>query len=314
MDKSRSVVRIVLPVLPALLLLLSGCAGSTKSFGSDAGASGGTSGTGGGNSTGGSGTGGSAPAGSGGAMAGTGGRAGGGNGGRGVGAGGTGGGCSDASCGTARLCCSDVCVNPANDPTNCGRCSMRCPSATPYCGGGTCQATPCQRDGGVCATGASCCGSTCCTGNQLCCDPQGPLSIQPACYSPTPDQPTCPLGCAPLCVSDRNLKRDIVPIEPAEILAKVRALPISTWGYIDQAPGVRHLGPMAQDFHAQFGLGDDDRTYNSVDAHGVALAAIQALDRMVKQQQDQIRVLERRNQSLSRRLRAIETGRAQADR
>ena len=38
---------------------------------------------------------------------------------------------------------------------------------------------------------------------------------------------------------------------------------------------------MAQDFHASFGLGNDDRTFHSVDAHGVALAAIQALEHVV---------------------------------
>lgn len=177
-----------------------GCGGQKdRAFGTpgDAGATGGTSGTGGGNSTGGNGPGGS---GSGGAVGGTGGRAGGGNGSGGAGIGGAGGGCTDTSCGPARLCCSGVCVNPANDPSNCGRCTMRCPAATPYCGGGNCQVAPCQRDGGVCATGTSCCGSSCCTAGQLCCDPQGPLSIQPVCYTPTPAQPTCPLGCAPLCV------------------------------------------------------------------------------------------------------------------
>ena len=61
---------------------------------------------------------------------------------------------------------------------------------------------------------------------------------------------------------------------------------------------------MAQDFHASFGLGNDDRTYNSVDAHGVALAAIQALERMVAAQEKRIDKLERENQRLEQRLRA----------
>jgi hypothetical protein len=63
---------------------------------------------------------------------------------------------------------------------------------------------------------------------------------------------------------------------------------------------------MAQDFHATFGLGDDDRSYSPVDGHGVALAAIQALDRLVRAQQTQIESLVRTNQELSRRLRALE--------
>jgi len=69
---------------------------------------------------------------------------------------------------------------------------------------------------------------------------------------------------------------------------------------------VRHLGPMAQDFHTTFGLGDDDRTYHSIDAHGVALAAIQALEHVVKQQEQRIEKLERENRALGQRLRALD--------
>ena len=63
---------------------------------------------------------------------------------------------------------------------------------------------------------------------------------------------------------------------------------------------------MAQDFHASFGLGNDDRTYHSIDAHGVALAAIQALERVVKQQEQRIERLERENRALGQRLRALD--------
>ncbi len=41
--------------------------------------------------------------------------------------------------------------------------------------------------------------------------------------------------------------------------------------------GVRHMGPMAQDFHRAFGLGESRRYIDSVDADGVALAAIKGL-------------------------------------
>ena len=39
------------------------------------------------------------------------------------------------------------------------------------------------------------------------------------------------------------------------------------------------MGPMAQDFHGAFGLGDSDKTITNIDADGVALAAIQGLKR-----------------------------------
>jgi len=68
-----------------------------------------------------------------------------------------------------------------------------------------------------------------------------------------------------------------------ELLEKLAALPISTWNYKADDPGVRHMGPMAQDFHAAFGLGDDDRTIHLLDANGVVMVAIQALYRRVQE-------------------------------
>jgi hypothetical protein len=113
-----------------------------------------------------------------------------------------------------------------------------------------------------------------------------------------------------LCISDRNLKKDLAMVDSADILAKVSRLPISTWTYLSEPSGLRHMGPMAQDFRASFGLGDrDDRHYNSIDAHGVALAAIQALDRLVETQQRKIQALERQNQTLARRIGTLEAAR-----
>jgi hypothetical protein len=53
-------------------------------------------------------------------------------------------------------------------------------------------------------------------------------------------------------------------------------LPTSSWQYKSER-GVRHIGPMAQDFYAAFGVGTDDRHITSIDEEGVALAAIKAL-------------------------------------
>ena len=71
------------------------------------------------------------------------------------------------------------------------------------------------------------------------------------------------------------------PVDGYEILEKLAALPISTWNYTSDPPSVRHLGPMAQDFMAAFGLGDDDKVIHHVDANGVMMVAIQALYRKV---------------------------------
>jgi hypothetical protein len=77
-----------------------------------------------------------------------------------------------------------------------------------------------------------------------------------------------------------------------EILEKLAALPISTWNYKWDPPTTRHLGPMAQDFKAMFGLGDDDRTINMVDANGVVMVAIQALYRRIVALEERLRALE----------------------
>jgi hypothetical protein len=79
--------------------------------------------------------------------------------------------------------------------------------------------------------------------------------------------------------SDRNLKEFITPLDAAAVLDKVTRLPISEWNY--QGYSQRHIGPMAQDFHALFPLNDSDTTLNSADLHGVALAAIQGLNEKV---------------------------------
>ncbi len=78
-------------------------------------------------------------------------------------------------------------------------------------------------------------------------------------------------------LSDRNAKTGIVAVSDDGILAKVAALPISEWSYSTER-GVRHVGPMAQDFYAAFNVGEDDRHITSIDEDGVALAAVKALD------------------------------------
>ena len=77
-------------------------------------------------------------------------------------------------------------------------------------------------------------------------------------------------------LSDRNAKTNIAPLDDATVLDKVASLPISRWSYKSEH-GVRHVGPMAQDFYAAFGVGEDDKHITSIDEDGVALAAIKAL-------------------------------------
>lgn len=91
--------------------------------------------------------------------------------------------------------------------------------------------------------------------------------------------------------SDRNQKEHFAPVDVQEVLGKVATLPITTWNYKDRKAGIRHIGPMAQDFAAAFGVGEDNRSINVVDANGVALAAIQALYQQLQEQTAEIRTM-----------------------
>jgi hypothetical protein len=82
--------------------------------------------------------------------------------------------------------------------------------------------------------------------------------------------------------SDRNQKTNMEPVNATEVLERVLSLPVSTWAFTNRL-AERHLGPMAQDFRAVFGLGDDDKTIGPRDANGVALAAIQGLNQKLEE-------------------------------
>jgi hypothetical protein len=98
--------------------------------------------------------------------------------------------------------------------------------------------------------------------------------------------------------SDRNLKENFDVVDNRSILERVKDLPLATWNYKDQDPAVRHIGPMAQDFAAAFGVGDDNRRINIVDANGVTLASIQALYQMAQQQATQLKTLQQQLEEL----------------
>jgi hypothetical protein len=95
-------------------------------------------------------------------------------------------------------------------------------------------------------------------------------------------------------LSDRNMKTNIEPVDPREILRSVVALPISTWNYKTQDASVKHIGAMAQDFYAAFSVGDDDKHISNVDPDGVALAAIQGLHEELKDRDEKIDQLRQR--------------------
>ena len=105
--------------------------------------------------------------------------------------------------------------------------------------------------------------------------------------------------------SDRNIKHGFASVEPEEVLARVASLPISTWSYDDE-PGVRHMGPMAQDFAAAFELGADDRHIHVIDMNGVSTAAIQALHTRTERLARENEELRQENQELRAAVARIE--------
>lgn len=99
--------------------------------------------------------------------------------------------------------------------------------------------------------------------------------------------------------SDEALKEHFAPVDTSDVLDRLARLRIRTWNYRDDADAVLHVGPTAQDFHRVFGLGADPRAIASVDAQGVALAAIQELHRRNE-------ALQKENEQLQKRLAVIE--------
>ena len=102
--------------------------------------------------------------------------------------------------------------------------------------------------------------------------------------------------------SDENLKEDFASVRTEEILQRLAGLPVYSWQYKADETDARHLGPTAQDFRAAFGLGGNDVSISTVDAQGVAFAAIQALARENAELKNSNAMLHRRLEAIERRL------------
>jgi hypothetical protein len=89
------------------------------------------------------------------------------------------------------------------------------------------------------------------------------------------------------------------PVNGFQILERVAGLPISTWRYHWEAPQVRHLGPMAQDWAATFGLGENNTTIAAVDANGVAMVSIQALYQLIGELRHELVTLQQQISALT---------------
>jgi hypothetical protein len=106
--------------------------------------------------------------------------------------------------------------------------------------------------------------------------------------------------------SDVNRKHLFENISGEDILLKVRNLPITKWSYRNENRNVKHIGPMAQDFYAAFGLGNDEKSIGTVDADGVALASIKALESRTSKILTELETLKAENEVLRKQLGAQE--------
>lgn len=102
--------------------------------------------------------------------------------------------------------------------------------------------------------------------------------------------------------SDVNRKHLFEQISNEQILEKLRKLPVTRWSYKTEAENVKHIGPMAQDFYAAFGLGSDNRGIGTVDADGVALAGIKALEERTRNLAAELESLKADNAALRQQM------------
>jgi hypothetical protein len=98
--------------------------------------------------------------------------------------------------------------------------------------------------------------------------------------------------------SSRDQKENFTPVDGQEVLATLAEMPITTWNSKAEDPSIRHMGPVAQDFYAAFGLGASDTSIGTLDADGVALAAIQGLYALSQEQATQIAAQQERIEAL----------------
>lgn len=84
-------------------------------------------------------------------------------------------------------------------------------------------------------------------------------------------------------VSARDTKENFTAIDRQQLLDTIDQLEITRWNYKIDGTAIQHIGPVAEDFHAAFGVGGGNKTISSLDPAGIALAAVQELNRRVEE-------------------------------
>jgi hypothetical protein len=108
------------------------------------------------------------------------------------------------------------------------------------------------------------------------------------------------------CASSRTLKERFAAVSGEDVLGRIRATPVTTWSYIGEEGGVKHMGPVAEDFHAAFGLGSNNTTIGHLDIDGVNFAGVKALETRTTELQRQVAERDRRITDLEARIARLE--------
>lgn len=107
--------------------------------------------------------------------------------------------------------------------------------------------------------------------------------------------------------SARDLKEDFAPVDGRDVLARLAAMPVTEWSFRSDPTRQRHIGPVAEDFQAAFGLGQEGKGLNLTDVNGVTIAALQGLHATVEEQRQVIDMQQQLIEKLEERLKRLET-------
>ena len=109
------------------------------------------------------------------------------------------------------------------------------------------------------------------------------------------------------CASSRELKENYEAVDGEDVLARLRGVPVTTWNMVGADPGVRHLGPVAEDFWRAFELGLGETAIGLGDIDGVTFAAAQALEARTRELRRAQEETSSRTEEVVRATAALET-------
>jgi hypothetical protein len=105
-------------------------------------------------------------------------------------------------------------------------------------------------------------------------------------------------GASITCASSVTLKENFLDVDGEDVLSRMRRIPVNSWNYIDEGRQSRHMGPFAEDFWREFGLGNEPLAIGHLDIDGVNFAGVKALDARTLELQSTVARLESENQAL----------------